>query len=535
MQIFSRKVHFLFIISFFVVSLSTQAAVPSSTQTPLEEKLSLLDKVDYSKMSNTQLKKLIMGICEDFQVEDMLETLDMPITQCFVNLLKNKTVDRQTLIECADQVLNYATRTCPSKLSTILEKVCKLQEKAACDVTIAIDEPTIISEPGSYCLSQDIMGTVTIAADQVFLDLNEKTISGGTNGIEVSNQEDVFIRNGTIKNMTTDGILIDTCTNVMISDIEFIASATGIAVLTTTCVRIEHCTFKEHTSEAICLDNTNNGQIIDNKAINNTDGIVLRNASVENMIAQNTCNDNIDGICLSSSSNNNISGNTCNNNFGFSGIRLLSSSSNNILSENICNNNTFIGIGLFSSSNNVFSKNTCNNNTGGEEGGIGIFLLSSNNNTLSENTCNNNTDNGISLESSDNNTLSENTCNNNTDNGIELERSNNNVLSENVCNSNSTDGILTDSANNNTISKNMCNNNTDDGIDIGGGSGSNTVVFNSTNENGDTGINDAGISTDVFNNSAVDNTTNYSASIMNVCTPTDLLTTVSCGANFAGP
>ena len=549
MQVFSRKIHFLFIISFFVVSLSIQAAVPSSKQTPLEEKLSLLDKVDCTKMSNTQLKKLIMGICEDFQVEDMLETLDMPITQCFVNLLKNKTVDRQILIECADQVLGYAIRACPpNKLSTILEKVCDLQEKAACNVTIAIDEPTIISQPGSYCLTQDIMGTVTIAADQVLLDLNEKIMSGGTNGIEVSNQKDVFIRNGIIKNMDTNGILIDTCNNVMISDIEFIASATGIAVLATTCVRIEHCTFREHTSEAICLDNTNNGQVIDNKVINNTgDGIILRNSSVKNKIAQNTCNGNgtlllslFSGIRLFSSSNNILSENICNNNTGDIGFGIrLDSSSNNTLSKNTCNNNIGgsggFGILLFSSSNNVLSKNTCNNNIG--SGSNGIFLFSSSdNNTLSENICNNNDFSGISLGSSpSNNTISKNTCNNNSIHGIGLSSSDNNTLSENACNNNGGDGIFLLTADNNTISKNMCNNNTGDGIDIFGDSFDNTVVFNSTNENGDTGIKNAEVSNNAFNNSAVDNTTANYSGITNVCTPTDLLTTVSCGANFSGP
>ncbi len=468
------------IIAFLCIFIISTLNCHSRQQTiPPEQAMVMMNEIDCDQLSDEQLKEIIMGVCEDFQAEDIINAFGMPVMQCYHAFLHDKPIDRMVLTNCAENILMQAKGQ--NKLGCqILKKVCDILQKIdeqtetlcdkfeqtwtifVCQTVQPISGPTTISQPGSYCLTQDIMGTVTIAADRVFLNLNEKTISGGTNGIEVSNQEDVFIRNGIIKNMKTDGILIDTCTNVTISDIEFIASAAGITVLTTTCVRIEHCTFREHTSDTICLDNTNNGQIIGNKAINNTGVGIVLNSSVENMIAQNTCNNNNNGI-------------------------FLSSSSNNTLLENICNNNGNDGINLFSSSNN---------------------------NTLSKNTCN---DNGLS--------------------GIDLSSSDNNTLSENACNNNSTDGIRLASSDDNIISKNMCNKNTDDGINISNAASlSNTVVFNSTNENSDTGIKNNGTSTSAFNNSSVDNATaNYGGApgITNVCTPTDLLTTVSCGANFS--
>jgi nitrous oxidase accessory protein len=95
---------------------------------------------------------------------------------------------------------------------------------------------------------------------------------------------------------------------------------------------------------------------------NNTAGIYVLDSS-NNIVLDNTCNNNEFGIfLLSSSSNNTISGNTCNAN-GY-GIILQKSSSNNTISGNTCEDNWGRGMTLDSLSNhNVVEGNNILDNT----------------------------------------------------------------------------------------------------------------------------------------------------------------------------
>ncbi len=87
---------------------------------------------------------------------------------------------------------------------------------------LSIMGPTTITMPGYYTLSKDIQGTLTIAASKVQLDLKGHSISSGFNNIEIFNEKDITIQNGTIENAINDGIFIDTCTNLTIKDINFL-------------------------------------------------------------------------------------------------------------------------------------------------------------------------------------------------------------------------------------------------------------------------------------------------------------------------
>ena len=119
--------------------------------------------------------------------------------------------------------------------------------------------PVTIADPGSYRLANDVSGDITIDANNVELDLDNRRITAGTDGVSVSSHADIVIKNGIIEG-GTNGILVSSCTNVKILDIDFIDNATGINILTVTCVQVDNCTFRGFSSEALCIDNTNNGK-----------------------------------------------------------------------------------------------------------------------------------------------------------------------------------------------------------------------------------------------------------------------------------
>lgn len=100
----------------------------------------------------------------------------------------------------------------------------------SCEQGIPIDQSFIdtatpqITQSGVYCLTQDVTTTgsaLVIDADNVVLDLNGFTMSGGVNVIVATGHTDLQIINGKIDGTTSAGIFLTTCTTVTIENIDF--------------------------------------------------------------------------------------------------------------------------------------------------------------------------------------------------------------------------------------------------------------------------------------------------------------------------
>lgn len=155
----------------------------------------------------------------------------------------------------------------------------------------------------------------------------------------------------------------------------------------------------------------------------------------------------------------------------------MSNSANNIIAENICQNNDN-GINNYFGSDCIITGNVCSNNT------IGIFNDRSTNSTIVENTCNHNDRYGIFNYGSSDCTITGNACNgNNTDDvsdgaGIQLtDDCDYNTVVGNSCNNNANTGagtayginVNTVDCNSNIIGANSTQNNDNDYNDNGTG------------------------------------------------------------------
>jgi hypothetical protein len=78
----------------------------------------------------------------------------------------------------------------------------------ACGAT-GIAAPITITEPGTYCLQNNVEGEIVIASNNVTLNLNGHTILNGTNGISVNGVSEVVIKNGNIQSVSQDGIVLN--------------------------------------------------------------------------------------------------------------------------------------------------------------------------------------------------------------------------------------------------------------------------------------------------------------------------------------
>lgn len=237
---------------------------------------------------------------------------------------------------------------------------------SACDIVQPISAPTTIMQPGSYCLTEDINGSIIISADQVILDLNKKSLIGAGVGVNISGREDVEVKNGFMKNNGGFGVSVSDSQNIKIFDIDFeVLGSRGVNVGTSTCVQIYDSVFRNHVGDAIKFDGSFNSVILNNKFFSNSQGIFIDNGS-ENITIKNNKVENStqDGIRVFRSSSCLVKRNESSNN-GTDGICLLMTSSC-IVFENINYENALDGIRLSSSLYSLVCDNIISTN--GQDG-----------------------------------------------------------------------------------------------------------------------------------------------------------------------
>lgn len=204
-------------------------------------------------------------------------------------------------------------------------------------------------------------------------------------GIEIHNTKAyLIIRNCTIENGSTnenDGIYLDTCANVTITDNELDNNWNGIYIGSSNNLTVSNNTCSHNDNKGIQVYLSKYTFVLENDCYNNEDYGIFLMGSDNNTISNNKCLKNYEGIRSSFSDTNNVSDNTCNNNQA-DGIHLQSSDKISVL-NNTCSDNYGYGIALEGSNNNIIKQNNLRYNAKGciEEDD------SSNGNIIEDNTC----------------------------------------------------------------------------------------------------------------------------------------------------
>ncbi len=160
-------------------------------------------------------------------------------------------------IEDLDDNLSVHDALICSKLEQIDEKqdlllsaVDELEFVGACETLIfQSDIPFAIDSPGVYCLAESVSfatGTaITIAADNVLFDLQDKKIdgsAGGDIGIAInSGLQNITIQNGVLCNMNNKGINADATNNIAFISMSVLDSLVDMPVIIApiTCLQIK--------------------------------------------------------------------------------------------------------------------------------------------------------------------------------------------------------------------------------------------------------------------------------------------------------
>ena len=199
----------------------------------------------------TAIAAISTGGCDLTPVFTVLSSLNTTLTECCANI----TVQFNSTFTAIDAGFN-ATFTVLANLGC---------------TTTPIFTPITITEPGSYCLANDIAGAINIDADNVTLDLNFHTISGGD--INVNPGTNRIIQGG---NMDGGGIFTTTgCNNTIVRDLS-IANNPSFAISF-----LESCT--NCVISNILIINGVSGIRFDQNSDQAGAGIVIENFSISNI------------------------------------------------------------------------------------------------------------------------------------------------------------------------------------------------------------------------------------------------------------
>ncbi|HEX2978622.1 MAG TPA: right-handed parallel beta-helix repeat-containing protein [Candidatus Babeliales bacterium] len=138
---------------------------------------------------------------------------------------------------------------------------------------IPIFTATIITVSGNYCLANDIVGTITISASEVSLNMNDKTIFGGATAIPLiigSGNTNVIVGNGTLQNSSIRGALITTCTEITLTNVNFVSNNAGVLISACGDVTVSNCFFYNNQARLVDIANSNRVKVINSSFSNNT-------------------------------------------------------------------------------------------------------------------------------------------------------------------------------------------------------------------------------------------------------------------------
>jgi parallel beta-helix repeat protein len=365
---------------------------------------------------------------------------------------------------------------------------------------IPITGPTVISEPGSYYLANDIKDSnqpvaILIECSNVVLNGMGKTIDG----IDKAESYGIKIYNAA---MTLVNVVI---TNVVLSDWD-----SGMFIND-----VMNSKFEKITS----VNNVNHGILVAHSMYNTFSKIT-------------TTNNGGVGVLLYFQSNHNTLTDITSQRNGLDGIRFRFSNGNILQKSKILDNKAY-GINFDEEANhNTIVKNTVNGNAND-----GIRVYKSSYNIIKENTLTGNLDDGIYLETSSYNDISGNKVKNSGGIGINIyKESTNNKISNNVIQNSTWQGIaLDDKSNDNLVDGNTIDKNTRYGIFLA--ANQNIITNNLVRENGRGGMyvtNNANNNV-IFNNYFynVNNTRFYSTSVNTWNLPRGEVKSIT-GGKFSG-
>lgn len=391
---------------------------------------------------------------------------------CFSGLVaKTCSVnDRVTCIEIKEGLAEIqATQTdcCDSLNNCALAILNGLEDPPVCDQQIFIDQQFIttgslnpITVSGSYCLIESVTGDLVIDADDVNINMNSFSISGGTNLISATGHSNITISGyGLLQSAATNGISMTTCTNVVVDAVDFENCPTALSFSDVNNFNVAGSSVVGSSTSGMVFDASVNGNISRCLLHDNTfgSGILLSNASSNVLVKDVNVTNNdggatMRGFQVSGSSNCTLLNCKANQNLATSnlaGFYIFNASSDCLLKEcyalsNGSNADASTNLAFNIAAANKIVIDSCTANDGASSNiAIGFDVNSSTNCCIRNSNAKRNAVGGFNVTTSSDCYVQNNTALSNTT-GFEYDGSNSNVFLGNYAEGNGTNysGVL---------------------------------------------------------------------------------------------
>jgi len=320
------------------------------------------------------------------------------------------------------------------------------------DGSIQGTDKIVSSNNVTYTLTDNINDSVVVQRSNITINGKGYTLqgSGGGDGFNLSNVENVTITNTTIQNFDYGIHLNQVAESHITENIIQHNIYYGLWLYPATNITIAHNNISFNQNVGITLANAANNTMIDNNMTGNTDySIYFYQNSDNNIISTNLIANSQTGMYIVNDTDNEIAYNNITNTSSYA-INFSFGLSNLVQGNSITN----CSMGIFFGGSNLHTSNfTIENNTiSGPD--FGIELSYTTGNKIVANKISDTTASGCHIISSNNITIARNTIANSSSMGIQLSSSSNNNVTGNIVTSCSGCGLYTDYGSGNYITSN---------------------------------------------------------------------------------
>ncbi|WP_410764399.1 nitrous oxide reductase family maturation protein NosD [Haloferax sp. DFSO60] len=304
---------------------------------------------------------------------------------------------------------------------------------------VPIDGPTLITEPGYYVLTQDIIlgdepgaisveeevGDVTIDGRGYTLDGTGKADVGIFAGEAFRGNENITVKNLCVTGFTQSGIRLGSNTGSAVKNVTFTDCEAGLRWISVSETVVKDCTFKNNSTGVFTTEGGTDDVFLRNHFVSNDTAAYFDNINPGFLFKENRVEHNDGGVIVSDFvSGTSIVGNEFYRN-GFGAI--IESATEGVIKGNQFVENEGDGIDLRGARDFSIEKNHVLRNSG-----VGINLISVVNSTVSKNLVRGNAADGIFFWGVTNSEVVKNKVLNNGGDGIGLRDSDDNVIRKNV-------------------------------------------------------------------------------------------------------
>lgn len=206
----------------------------------------------------------------------------------------------KTLATRLDQVQKELSDCCvslTSRCAVITNAVSNCETSSAIDQDFINSATPQITQSGTYCLAESVVGDLVIDADNVTINMNGFTITANMYGIRSTMHTNInILGNGVVENAMVAGIALTDCTDITIQGMRILGNSTGLLLTNVDGLLLNANDLRGSSLISLHMIGTKNGRVNSCLITDGIQGITIDSTSADltfqNVQVSNSMNSN---------------------------------------------------------------------------------------------------------------------------------------------------------------------------------------------------------------------------------------------------